>query len=387
MQHPSIAIIGAGPGGLTAANILHRGGWQVSIFESDASATARDQGGTLDLHPHDGQLALQKAGLLDAFMAEARHEDQGQRVLDHATGAVLKEEIPEPGTGECPEIDRIALRQLLLRPLPADMVRWDTRLEEVIARLDGKYDLLLNGDVAGPFDLVIGADGAWSRVRAALSAVRPAYSGITFVELWFGDVDAKHPAIAELVGHGTAFSLHGGAGLFAQRNGGNTIRVYAAIGTTPEETDRPDKALAGITKEQLLTRFVEWSPAMLALITEADRIAAVRPIVALPSDQLRWEAKRGLTLLGDAAHVMPPLGVGVNLAMLDAAELAEALLAGADWWTTVQGYEAVMLERATPTSIECNQGFAEWFGEDGLQAAMDIYAAIQSNVAVATDHD
>ena len=387
MQHPSIAIIGAGPGGLTAANILHRGGWQVSIFESDASATARDQGGTLDLHPHDGQLALQKAGLLDAFMAEARHEDQGQRVLDHATGAVLKEEIPEPGTGECPEIDRIALRQLLLRPLPADMVRWDTRLEEVIARPDGKYDLLLNGDVAGPFDLVIGADGAWSRVRAALSAVRPAYSGITFVELWFGDVDAKHPVIAELVGHGTAFSLHGGAGLFAQRNGGNTIRVYAAIRTTPEETDRPDKALAGITKEQLLTRFVEWSPAMLALITEADRIAAVRPIVALPSDQLRWEAKRGLTLLGDAAHVMPPLGVGVNLAMLDAAELAEALLAGADWWTAVQGYEAVMLERATSTSIECNQGFAEWFGEDGLQAAMDIYAAIQSNVAVATEHD
>ena len=381
MQPPSIAIIGAGPGGLTTANILHRQGWQVSIFEADASATARDQGGTLDLHPHDGQLALKKAGLLEAFMAEARHEDQGQRVVDHATGAVLQEEIPEPGTGDCPEIDRMALRQLLLRPLPAEMVRWDAKLEEIIARPDGKYDLLLNGDVAGPFDLVIGADGAWSRVRAALSDVRPVYSGIAFVELWFGDVDAKHPAIAELVGHGTTFSLHNGTGLFAQRNGGNTIRVYAAFRTTPEETDRPDKALAGITKGQVLTRFTEWAPAMQALIAEADRIAAIRPIMGLPSDQLRWEPKRGLTLLGDAAHVMPPLGVGVNLAMLDAAELAEALLAGQDWWAAVQSYEAVMLERSTQTSIECNQGFAEWFGEDGLQAAMDIYAALQPNAA------
>lgn len=370
MQHPAIAIVGAGPAGLTIANILHRHGRQVTVFETDASADARDQGGTLDLHRDGGQLALERAGLLDAFLSLARHEDQEQRVVDHATGALLREEIPEPGNSGRPEIDRLVLRQLLLRPLPGETVRWDAQVEEVIVRPEAGYDLRLREEIAGPFDLVIGADGAWSRVRRALTDIRPDYTGVAFVELWLADVDVRHPVLARLVGHGTMFALGNGAGIFAQRNGGATIRVYAAFRTRPEDTERPDRTLAGITTSQVLARFEEWAPSLRALIADADHIAAVRPIVALPPG-LRWEQKSGLTLVGDAAHVMPPLGVGVNLAMLDAADLAEALVAGSDWRQAVRDYEALMIERAAQLAIDCNRAFEAWFGADGIRAVLD----------------
>jgi 2-polyprenyl-6-methoxyphenol hydroxylase-like FAD-dependent oxidoreductase len=370
MQHPAVAIVGAGPAGLTIANILHRHGRQVTVFETDASADARDQGGTLDLHRDGGQLALERAGLLDAFLSLARHEDQEQRVVDHATGALLREEIPEPGNSGRPEIDRLVLRQLLLHPLPDKTVRWDAQVEEVIVRPEAGYDLRLREEIASPFDLVIGADGAGSRVRRALTDIRPDYTGVAFVELWLADVDVRHPVLARLVGHGTMFALGNGAGIFAQRNGGATIRVYAAFRTRPEDTERPDRTLAGITTSQVLARFEEWAPSLRALIADADHIAAVRPIVALPPE-LRWEQKSGLTLVGDAAHVMPPLGVGVNLAMLDAADLAEALVAGSDWRQAVRDYEALMIERAARLAIDCNRAFEAWFGADGIRAVLD----------------
>ncbi|MEZ2306390.1 MULTISPECIES: FAD-dependent oxidoreductase [Paraburkholderia] len=74
-----------------------------------------------------------------------------------------------------------------------------------------------------------------------------------------------------------------------------------------------------------------------------------------------WPAKSGLTLVGDAAHVMPPMGAGVNLAMLDAAELAEAIVAAANWRDAVCAQEQVMLDRAAPIVEECLRGFGEWF--------------------------
>lgn len=374
-QPLAIAIIGAGPAGLTAANVLQRHGWRADIFEADAALGARDQGGSLDLHPGEGQLALHKAGLFDAFMAVARHEDQEQRLADHATGELLREEIPEPGAGDHPEIDRVVLRELLLQRLAPDTVRWGVRLHEVVARPDGRYDLRCQDGLAGPYDLVVGADGAWSKVRAALTPVQPAYTGVTFVELWLTDVDRRHPEIARRVGHGTYFSMHGGAGIVAQRNGNATLRVYAAIRTSPEETDRPDLALAGMTREDLLARFPGWAPSLLAMIRQADRIAALRPIVALPPGT-RWPHRAGLTLVGDAAHVMPPLGVGVNLAMLDAAELAEALVGGGDWRAAQQRYEARMLDRAGEIAVQCAQSFEEMFEEEGglaLQAQLDAH--------------
>lgn len=370
-QCPTIAIIGAGPGGLTAANILVRSGWSLDVYEADPSASSRDQGGTLDLHPNDGQLALLRAGLLDDFLAVARHEDQEQRVRDFATGDVLHENIPEPGEGNRPEIDRSVLRELMLSRLKPTLIHWGVQISEVVRLADGRRELKTSSGTYGPYDLVIGADGAWSSCRTALTDARPSYTGIAFVELWMRDVDRRHPALSALVGRGSMFSLHGGVGIIAQRNGNASIRVYAAFRTGPEHVVRPDKSLANITKEQLLAKFAGWAPALRALISECDVIAAVRPISAMPAP-LAWSHQDGLTLLGDAAHVMPPLGVGVNLAMLDASDLAGALVsAGDDWRLAVMQYEQNMLDRAEPLAAQTAAAFEDWFSEGGSQVLIE----------------
>ncbi|MBD9628181.1 FAD-dependent monooxygenase [Ensifer sp. ENS06] len=370
LQHPTVAIIGAGPAGLTAASILQQHDWQIAIFDAEPSAQTRDQGGTLDLHAETGQLALDKAGLLPCFNRIARHEDQDTRVLDYRSATVLAEDLPAPGEGQRPEIDRRALRELLLSSLAAGSVRWGHRLEKVTNDVSGKHRLNFENGRSECFDLVIGADGAWSRVRPALTDVQPVYTGTTFVELWIDAIDVRHPALARMIGRGTMFALHAGLGLVAQRNGNGHVRVYAAIPVAPNEGRRPDIALAGITKNGLLKRFGGWSEGLLRLISDADAIAAIRPIFALPAG-LRWTHRPGLTLVGDAAHVMPPVGVGVNLAMLDAANLAEALVSASDWPLALTQFETMMLDRAAGIADNAASGFADMFSADAPSGLLD----------------
>ena len=111
-----IAIVGAGPGGLTLARILACHGVTVRVFERERGPLERPQGGTLDLHAESGQLALQHAGLEHAFQRIARYEDQGSRLMDQH-GHLLFED-PNPAAADRPEVDRTALRQILLDALP-----------------------------------------------------------------------------------------------------------------------------------------------------------------------------------------------------------------------------------------------------------------------------
>jgi 2-polyprenyl-6-methoxyphenol hydroxylase-like FAD-dependent oxidoreductase len=262
------------------------------------------------------------------------------------------------------------LRELLLSRLSEADIRWNAKVHSVEPHPEGGYGVQLEKDFLGPFDLVIGADGAWSRVRAALTDVQPAYTGVCFVELWFSNVEQNHPQVAELVGRGTMFSLHGSKGIIAQRNGNGAVRVYAVFRTALSDGERPDQNLAGITIADVLTRFDGWATSLQALILQAERVAAVRPIVALPAG-LRWKHNPHLTLVGDAAHVMPPLGTGVNLAMLDAAELAEALVTSGDWPGALATWEETMLQRAEKFSRETQEGFAQMFSEQGQASALD----------------
>ncbi|MFJ6723269.1 FAD-dependent monooxygenase, partial [Streptomyces sp. NPDC091259] len=196
-------------------------------------------------------------------------------------------------------------------------------------------------------DLVIGADGAWSKVRRALSPTTPRYSGVSFLEAWFHDVDRRHPDIAALVGQGGAAAADGDRGLFAQRDGDDHIRVYivqrvpadwiTANGLTLHDTGRIRALLAD--------RYRDWSPLLRRLITDNDGLYVDRPIYALPVPHT-WEHDPTVTLVGDAAHLMPPLGVGVNLAMLDACELALAIARHDTAGDAVRAYEETMLPRS-----------------------------------------
>ncbi|MEU4746238.1 FAD-dependent monooxygenase, partial [Actinosynnema sp. NPDC023658] len=166
--HARISIVGAGPGGLTCARILQRHGLAVTVHDRETGPDARDQGGTLDLHADDGQVALREAGLLDEFFARARPEGQEMRRLD-TTGEVLTHHVPGPDELFKPEIDRGRLRTLLLDSLQPRTVRWGQALERVSGPTDGPRTLHFTDGTTAEADLVIGADGAFSRVRPAVS--------------------------------------------------------------------------------------------------------------------------------------------------------------------------------------------------------------------------
>ncbi|MFI9803116.1 FAD-dependent oxidoreductase [Streptomyces sp. NPDC052301] len=352
----SISIIGAGPGGLTCARILQQRGLSVTVYERDPGPDARNQGGTLDLHADNGQVALREAGLLDEFFALARPEGQEMRQMD-PTGTITSHQVPAPDELFKPEIDRGQLRNLLLDSVQPGTVRWGRALDMISGSADGPRRLHFADGTSIETDLVIGADGAFSRVRPAVSPATPEYTGVSFLEARFSEVENRHPEIAELVGSGSAHAADGERGLFAQRNSGNHIRVYiiqrvpvdwiSANGLTAEDTD-------GI-RAVLRDEYAHWSPRMRRMITENDGPYIDRPILALPVPHT-WEHNATVTLLGDAAHLMPPLGVGVNLAMLDASELAVALANAATVDDAIRTYEKTMLPRSTETAKTLEHG-------------------------------
>jgi len=351
-----IAIVGGGPAGLTAAIILRKHDHRVRVYELDASRDHRMQGGTLDLHADAGQIALQRAGLLEDFRAIARHEDQNSKNLNPMTGLV--EDVP-PHPGEemdRPEIDRGVLRELLLSALPTDCVVWNSKVERVEPDDGGRHRLVFQDGTDAEADIVIGADGAWSRVRKALSSNSPFYTGVTFMEGW---LESPSAAQVDLVGKGSMFAFGGPEAIVAQKNGAGRICVYAAA-------KRPltwlRKQLDQISSPTLVQdMFKGWAPNLLDLIRGCDTFTE-RPIYSLPAD-FTWTTIPGITLVGDAAHVMPPLGVGVNLAMLDASDMATAVAQADDWREAMQQAEIAIRDRAQGYMREVIPQFEEWFAE------------------------
>ncbi|WP_406375789.1 FAD-dependent monooxygenase [Streptomyces sp. NBC_00647] len=345
-----ISIIGAGPGGLTCARILQRRGIAVTVYDRDAGPEARNQGGTLDLHADNGQIALREAGLLAEFFKLARPEGQEMRQMD-PRGTITSHQVPEADELFKPEIDRGQLRDLLLDSLQPGTIQWGRALERVSGPVDGPRQLHFADGATIETDLVIGADGAFSRVRPAVSSAVPEYSGVSFLEAWFNDVENSHPEISALVGQGGAHAADGERGMFAQRNSGDHIRVYliqrvpvdwiSRSGLTVQDTDD--------LRALLLDRYADWSPSLLRMITDNEGPYTHRPILALPVPHT-WKHNPTVTLLGDAAHLMPPLGVGVNLAMLDASELALALAESPTVDEAIRIYEQTMLPRSTETA-------------------------------------
>ncbi|MFF0431635.1 FAD-dependent oxidoreductase [Streptomyces sp. NPDC004327] len=340
MRH-RIAVVGSGPGGLTFARVLQRHDYPVTILERDPGPDARPPGGLLDLHEGMGQLALEKAGLLAEFQALSRPEAQAMRILD-TDGTVLRDWRPDPDDRANPEIDRGHLRDLLLGPLD---VQWGRGVTQVVpGSRDGALVQFADGRQQ-TFDLVVGADGAWSRTRSAVSPATPHYTGVTTLETFLDDVDTRHPGLARLIGAGSLAVYGANRALVAQRNSGGHVKVYAQFRAPLDWHQSVDLDDVDAVRSSLLDLFDGWAAPVLELLRHGTAFVH-RPLYALPVSHT-WTHVPGVTLLGDAAHLMPPLGAGANLAMLEGAELAESLAGNSgDLDQTVRAFEERMWERA-----------------------------------------
>ncbi|MFG3102201.1 FAD-dependent oxidoreductase [Streptomyces sp. NPDC048182] len=346
-----VTIIGAGLGGLTLARVLHLHGIPVTVHEAEASPTSREQGGMLDIHDYNGQLALEAAGLMDEFRAVVIEGRQAMRLVER-DGTVLHE-MPDDGTGGRPEVRRGELRRILLDSLPAGTVRWGQKVDAARALGDGRHEVRFADGSTVVSGLLVGADGAWSRVRPLLSAATPEYVGTSFVETYLFDADTRHAAAARVVGGGSMIAPSPGQEIFAHREAGDTLHAYVALSRPQEWFAAIDFTDAPAAAERIAREFDGWAPELTALITNADVPPVLRPHHALPAEH-HWHRVPGVTLLGDAAHLAAPNGEGANLAMLDGAELGDALAAHPDdTEAALDAYERALFARgAEPVTID-----------------------------------
>lgn len=325
LENKKIAIVGGGPGGLTLARLLQQAGVDVSVYERDTHEHARPKGATLDLHEESGLRALRKAGLMNAFEANYRPGADKMHLMDWKANSIIEEKGDNDRSR--PEIDRGPLQKILLDSLKPGTVVWDSHFMDMTQQ-NGVWKLDFKNDEEVFADVVIAADGANSKLRSYLTDIKPFYSGVTAIEGAVYNAEINSPKIHRLLNGGKIFAFGNSQSLIVSSKGDGSLVFYPSF-----KCDENWIKTSGINftdKTQVLTWFKQaykgWDDVWLELFENACGGFIPRPLYCMPYDQT-WASQSNLTILGDAAHLMPPFaGEGVNMAMLDAVELSECLL-------------------------------------------------------------
>jgi 2-polyprenyl-6-methoxyphenol hydroxylase-like FAD-dependent oxidoreductase len=381
-EKTTIAVVGGGPGGLTLARLLQQSGARVSVYERDQSRSARVQGSALDLHENSGLAALETAGLIDAFWANHRPDLDRLRLTD-AHGTILHDHPRRmSGAGKRPEIERGPLRDILLDSLRPDTVQWNCKLES--AEMQGEQVLLrFAGGKTALADIAIGCDGANSRLRDLVTPIRPEYVGVSLVETLVPAGKQTIPELWELLGGSALIALGGERTIGMGTKPDGSVLVYVGLKTQDntarqslEEASRPDQRVAWFH-----ANFQGWSELWDPLFREAVSMVW-RPLLACPSNQ-HWEPKPNVTLIGDAAHVMPPYaGEGVNMAMLDALVLSRLLLSEESSSAAIATYEAEMFARMQHMTADTMANTEMFYAPDASDRVVALFRSLGGAEAV-----
>lgn len=302
--HAPIAIIGAGPAGLLLARFFERSRIAYTVFERDQGPEIRSGSGTLDVRPITGQLALKQAGLLDRFNALARHGvsttivDAQANVLLNAGGKDDKER---------PEIDRRDLQRLLQEAVPLDKVVWGSKIEKVSRAADGVMTIhMADQTTQSGFRLVIGADGAWSKVRPLLTPAVPQYSGIVFYTTYVQPDDAGYPVADSLAQQGNYLAMSGTRKIFLHYLSDRSYFLSVGLDVAEGQSDKSSLQNGAVLWESLLKdKFQDWTPKLVDLVRLSHGAFRAWPLYNLPVEAVasQWTSVQGVTLVGDAAHL------------------------------------------------------------------------------------
>ncbi|OQD72894.1 hypothetical protein PENDEC_c018G01593 [Penicillium decumbens] len=407
---PSIAIVGGGPSGLTLGLLLHRHGIPSTIFELRQKPTDEElakPSGMLDLHEESGLAAIRECELYDQFLQLTGECSEAQKVSDK-DGNILYQDEGE--LSERPEISRHSLTRLLSSHLPPENIRYGYKLFSAtsIATPNGaEVELDFGSNGKQQFDLVIGADGAWSQVRNMLSDIKPQYAGTQNIATTIRHISTKYPDLAELVGRGSFSALGFRHGVMSQRGPQDSARVHIFL-TTSDEHLSNSAGLAGCSastakeillhNDEFLGRFGPDIKKLVAVACDEETndnpgaALDIRPLYTLPIG-VSWEHKSNVTLIGDAAHLMCPwAGEGVNLAMWDSLLLAHAIIkayyAAKDENFSFQSvldpltkdFEDEMFVRTKEKAEETYTNGQMMFGEDGATALRNFFLAVYGQI-------
>lgn len=381
LENKQVAIIGGGPGGLTLARLLQLQNVNVKVYERDLNKDARVQGSPLDLHDKSGLAAIHKAGLFTEFKNNFLPGADKTLITDENATIFFSdhESNREEDFGNKhfrPEIDRGALRKILLESLQPHTVIWDSHFISMEPQNEGWLLHFKNGNSVYA-DLVIGSDGANSKIRPYITDIKPFYSGITMLEGTIYDSEKAAPVIHKILNRGKIMAFGNEKNILMGQKGNDAIGFYASFKAV--ESWAANNGLDYNDKTQILNWFKnnypEWNIIWYELFENVSVPFIPRPIYCMPLNQT-WKTLPNVTIIGDAAHVMPPFaGEGANMAMLDALELSGHLTS--ENHKTIEDaisfYENNMRKRASKAAQESLENGEKMHSEDSLKTMLDFF--------------